>query len=54
MEESKNPLGDHLAKKVNEKHQQLSTGAAVTAAIMARRERERGKKEKQEAEEKLV
>ena len=43
MEESKNPLGDHLAKKVNEKQQQLTTGAAVTVAILARRERERSK-----------
>ena len=43
MEESKNPLGDHLAKKVNEKQQQLSTGAAVTVAILARREREKAK-----------
>ena len=51
MEESKNPLGDHLAKKVNEKQQQLSTGAAVTAAILSHREREEAK-EKREAKEK--
>ena len=43
MEESKNQLGDHLAKKFNEKQQQLSTGAAVTVAILARREREKAK-----------
>ena len=51
MEESKNPLGDHLAKKVNEKQQQLSTAAAVTTAILEKRGREKAK-EKREANEK--
>ena len=49
MEESKNPLGDHLVKNINEKQQQLSTGAAVTVAIFDRRLREKAK-EKKEAE----